>query len=121
MVLKNEKDTKHQKELNNLEAMFKRATIPLLVLQMLSEHEMYAYEIIQKVTSITGGTYKMPLLYTPLSKLKEQGYIVESRHEITDKSRIRIYYAVTGKGLELLDDLKQAYAVLAKAVESIIS
>ncbi len=50
MVLKNEKDTKHQKELNNLEAMFKRATIPLLVLQMLSEREMYAYEIIQEVT-----------------------------------------------------------------------
>ena len=62
MVLKNEKDTKHQKELNNLEAMFKRATIPLLVLQMLSEREMYAYEIIQEVTSLTGGTYKMPLL-----------------------------------------------------------
>ena len=121
MVLKNEKDTKHQKELNNLEAMFKRATIPLLVLQMLSEREMYAYEIIQEVTSLTGGTYKMPLLYTPLNKLKEQGYIVECRQEITDKSRIRRYYAVTDKGLELLEDLKQTYTDLAKAVEIIIS
>lgn len=119
--MKDKNNTKHQKELNNLESMFKRATIPLLILQMLSVREMYAYEIIQQVTKLTDGSYKMPLLYTPINKLQEQGYIVECRQEITAQSRIRIYYAVTDKGLELLDDLKQAYSELTKAVDTILS
>ena len=58
--------------LENFEAQFKKATLPLMILSILSEREMYAYEIVQVVLERSQGKYKMPLLYNILTKLKEQ-------------------------------------------------
>ena len=105
---------------NNFKAQFKRSTIPLLVLQLLSEREMYAYEIIQEALKRSDGKYKMPLLYNILNKFKEQGYVIESRKEVSDSNRIRIYYAITPEGLEYLSKLKEEYRKLSEAVNQII-
>lgn len=105
---------------NNFEAQFKRSTIPLLVLQLLSERERYAYEIIQEVLKRSDGKYKMPLLYNILNKFKDQGYVIESRKEVSDSNRIRIYYAITPKGYVYLSDLKDEYSILSGAVNKII-
>lgn len=106
--------------LNNFEAQFKRSTIPLLVLQLLSEREMYAYEMIQEAQRRSDGAYKMPLLYTVLTKLKNQGYVVESRHEISEANRTRVYYRITEEGRHYLSKLKELYSVLTAAVEKIV-
>ena len=105
---------------NNFEAQFKRSTIPLLVLQLLSEREMYAYEIIQETLKRSEGNYKMPLLYTVLNKLKDQGYVIESHKEVSDSNRVRIYYAITPEGCTYLSVLKDEYNILSEAVNKII-
>ena len=92
---------------NNFEAQFKRSTIPLLVLQLLTEREMYAYEIIQETLKRSDGKYKMPLLYNILNKFRDQGYIIESRKEVSDSNRIRIYYAITPLSLIHISNLKK--------------
>ena len=62
---KNEDTTNHRDVLNNFETQFKKSTLPLMVLTILSEREqMYAYEITQECLRRTNGIYKMPLLYT---------------------------------------------------------
>ena len=99
---------------NNFEAQFKRSTIPLLVLQLLTEREMYAYEIIQETLKRSDGKYKMPLLYNILNKFRDQGYIIESRN------RIRIYYAITPSGCEYLLALKKEYSILSESVRQIV-
>ena len=115
------KDTAFEySDINNFEAQFKRSTIPLLVLQLLSEQEMYAYEIIQETLKRSDGKFKMPLLYNILNKFKEQGYIVESRKEVSDGNRIRIYYAITSSGREYYSELKERYTLLSDAVTQII-
>lgn len=43
--------------LENFEAQFKRSTLPLLVLSVLSERVMYAYEISQVVLQRSNGIY----------------------------------------------------------------
>lgn len=93
-----------KKNIQNFEAQYKRSTIPLLVLYFLSQKEMYAYEIIQHTLSMSNGIYKMPLLYTTLNKLKSQGYVIESRQEISSDNRVRIYYAITQDGLEYVEN-----------------
>lgn len=106
---------------NNFKAQFKRSTMPILVLQLLSEREMYAYEIIQEALKRSDGNYKMPLLYNVLNKFKEQGYVIESRKELSDSNRIRIYYKITPSGIEYLTKLKHEYLLLSDAVMKIIS
>ena len=110
----------HNHDTKNFEAMFKRFTVPLLVLQFLSEREMYSYEIMQEASKRSNGIYKMPLLYNVLNKFKEQGYIIESRKELSESNRIRIYYAITPEGKSYLSKLKTEYIELTGIVTDIV-
>ncbi|MCI8646389.1 MAG: PadR family transcriptional regulator [Firmicutes bacterium] len=118
--MKKREENSRQDSLNNFEAQFKRSTIPLLVLQLLSEHEMYAYEMIQETLKRSDGVYKMPLLYTVLNKLEEQGCVRKSRQEVSEGNRVRVYYAITDEGLDYLAELKQLYALLSDTIRTIV-
>lgn len=106
--------------IDNFTAQYKRSTIPLIVLRLLHEKEMYAYEIIQETTKRSGGIYKMPLLYNILNKFKEQGYIEESRKEVTDDNRVRVYYSITDTGKAYFRQLQETYTKLTEAVAGIV-
>lgn len=106
--------------LNNFEAQFKKSTLTLMVLKILSEREMYAYEITQEAFKRTHGRYKMPLLYTTLNKLQDYGFVEESKKVISKDNRVRIYYRLTEKGADHLKELKTLYAELVATVQSIV-
>ena len=106
--------------LENFEAQFKKSTLPLMVLKILSEREMYAYEIMQETLRRSNGKYKMPLLYTTLSKLQEQGLVIESGKTISDDNRVRVYYRITDEGRQHLNKLMTFYAELTKIVKTIV-
>ena len=114
------KETQKRNTLENFEAQFKKSTLPLMVLKALSEREMYAYEITQVVFKRSNGRYKMPLLYTTLRKLEEQGFVEESRKEISEDNRVRVYYQITSEGCAHLEELKELYADLVSTVQSFI-
>lgn len=79
-------DTKNNQKRDvseNFEAQFKKAALTLMVLKILSEREMYAYEIGQEALRQSNGRYKRPLLYTTLNKLQEHGFVVESKHQVS--------------------------------------
>lgn len=106
--------------LENFEAQFKKSTLPLMVLKILSEREMYAYEITQIAYERSKGKYKMPLLYTTLRKLQEQGFVVESKKVVSEDNRVRIYYKLTDDGLVYLENIKSMYLDLTATVHSIV-
>lgn len=106
--------------LDNFEAQFKKSTLPLMVLNILSEREMYAYEISQVALKRSNGKYKMPLLYTTIGKLQEHGFVEESRKEISQDNRVRVYYRITDEGLVYLEKLKILYADLTKIVQDMV-
>lgn len=114
------KETQKRNTLDNFEAQFKKSTLPLMVLKALSEREMYAYEITQVVFKRSNGKYRMPLLYTTLRKLEEQGFVEESRKEISEDNRVRVYYQITSEGRVHLEELKELYADLVSTVQSFI-
>lgn len=104
----------------NFEAQFKKATLTLMVLTILSEREMYAYEIGQVALQRSNGRYKMPLLYTTINKLQEQGFVIESNKVISEDNRVRIYYRITDDGLIHLERLKLLYAELDQVIWSVV-
>lgn len=111
------KKKKHD-SVENFEAQFKKATLPLIVLKILSEREMYAYEIEKEILQRSNGTYKPPALYTTLRNLQAQGIVQETNKVISDDNRLRIYYKVTDEGLVYFETIKKLYAELDQFVWS---
>ena len=120
MKLKAKTEDNKRDILENFEAQFKKSTLPLMVLKILSEREMYAYEITQIAYERSNGKYKMPLLYTTLRKLQEQGFVVESKKVVSEDNRVRIYYKLTDDGLVYLENIKSMYLDLTATVHSIV-
>lgn len=113
------KEDNKRNPLNNFEAQFKKATLQLLILSILSDEEKYAYEIAQTILERSDGKYKAPLLYTSISKLEENGFVFESRKEIVSH-RIRVYYRITDSGRAYLNLLKDMYKDLTRVVFDIV-
>ena len=120
MKLKVKTEDNKRDIIENFEAQFKKSTLPLMALKILSEREMYAYEITQIAYERSNGKYKMPLLYTTLRKLQEQGFVVESKKVVSEDNRVRIYYKLTDDGLVYLEKIKSMYLDLIATVHSIV-
>ena len=113
------KEESKRNPLDNFEAQFKNATLQLFILSILSDGEMYAYEIAQTIFEKSSGKYKAPLLYTSISKLEENGFVSESRKE-TVANRMRVYYRITDSGRAYLNLLKDLYKDLTGVVWDIV-
>ncbi len=76
-----------------------KGTLQTIILKLLEDnHQMYGYEISQKVKEITSGEIKLTegALYPALHKLEAEG-LLETTTEIVD-SRVRKYYRLTEQG-----------------------
>lgn len=62
----------------------------------------------------------MPLSYTALGKLQEQGFVEESKKEISEDNRVRIYYRLTESGHDHLEKIKDFCSELVSTVQTII-
>ncbi len=98
---------------------FKRGTVDLVVLSVLTEKDMYGYEIVKAVKEKSGGNYEIPLgtLYPVLYRYLESGYLSD-RDEIIGK-RLRKYYHLEEKGREIYKELLQEYRKISAGVNLI--
>lgn len=99
---------------------FKRGTVDLVVLSVLTERDMYGYEIVKTVKAKSGGNYEIPLgtLYPVLYRFIENGYLSD-RDEIVNK-RLRKYYHLEEKGKEFYRELLTEYNKISQGVNTII-
>jgi len=56
---------------------YKKATVEMLILHLLSENPMYVYQLIQSFESRSKGLYKVATLYPAIYRLMKFGYIEE--------------------------------------------
>ena len=98
---------------------FKRGTVDLVVLSVLTEKDMYGYEIVKAVEEKSGGNYTIPLgtLYPVLYRYLESGYLTD-RDEIVGK-RLRKYYHLEDKGREHFREMLAEYKKISAGVELI--
>ena len=74
----------------------------------------------QEVNKRSGGVYKMPLLYTVMDRLQQQGFVYESKKEISESNRVRNYYALTEAGGIHLQKLKEQYSQFTSVINEIL-
>ena len=100
--------------------VFKRGTVELAVLSVLQKEEMYGYQIVQRITELSGGKFVFPLgtLYPVLYRFVENGY-VSDRDEII-KGRLRKYYRLEESGRAYYRALLEEYRKTADGLERIV-
>ena len=94
----------------------------LLILSLLkAQEEMYGYEIVAAIGAATDGvvTLKEGVVYPLLHSLEADGLLKTQRRSAG--GRMRVYYALTSKGIRRLFDLTDDWRRLGGAVERALS
>jgi len=70
-----------------------------LILAILGKGEVYGYQIIQNVVSLSGGNldWSEGMLYPVLHRLEKEGFI-QGQWKISENGRKRKYYSLTESG-----------------------
>jgi PadR family transcriptional regulator PadR len=99
-----------------------KGSISLLILKLLSEREMYGYEIIQETARRSGDLFefKEGTLYPALHQLHRRGYL-RSEWRVGDTGRERKYYGLTPKGRKAAQESRRSWAFFTGAVNAILA
>ena len=99
----------------------KRATIELILLSLLTEQDMYGYQMTQEIKKRTDG--KLTLIegsmYTILNRLKEYGDVT-FRQVQSGPRMIRVYYSITDTGRKHLEEMRATYNQYIDIINSLI-
>lgn len=92
----------------------------LLILRVLSEKEMYGYEIAKAVQSTTADALALGegVLYPALHALLGAGAL--KAHAVTVVGRKRIYYSLTPQGRRRLATLTKRWRAVSGAVNTVL-
>lgn len=98
-----------------------KGSTSMILLSLLSERDMYGYEIAEKVEELSEGylQYKEGTLYPALKKLEMKG-LVESYWQRSSDGPRRKYYRVTRTGLKALQDQKKEWNLFQKVMHRIV-
>ena len=99
-----------------------KGSITLLILKLLSEREMYGYQIIQEADrrSERAFQFKEGTLYPALHLLERRGFLRSEWRE-AKSGRERKYYALTAKGRKLAERSHREWKSFIKAVDAVLS
>ena len=90
----------------------------LLVLRLLSQREMYGYELVKSVRVVTGEAITLGegVIYPVLHGLEKAGALSAKRKPVN--GRTRVYYSVTTLGRRRLERLSSEWDRITSGVES---
>lgn len=92
----------------------------LLLLQLLSEKEMYGYEMIETLRARSENVFQLKAgtLYPLLHSLEEKGFLESYEKEAGGK--VRKYYEITREGRKHLESRKKEWETYQTAVARVI-
>ena len=100
---------------------FKRGFLQLIILSLLSQEDMYGYQLGQEIARQSEGKFltKEGSLYPVLYKLLDSKFI--STYEVKAGVRMRhIFYHIEESGKEYLAFLKEQYVEVTSGIQSIL-
>lgn len=94
----------------------------LLVLSLLEKEDMYGYQMITELSRRSNDTFQMKegTLY-PILHALEKGKYLSSYQQEAPTGRVRKYYHVTRRGLELLSEKKAEWEQFSHGVDQVLS
>lgn len=101
---------------------FKRGSIEMLILYLLSQEDMYGYQLAQEINTRSEGQFDITegSMYPTLYRLIEKKAISDYK-KLSGKRRTRVYYHIEEQGTQLLEQLKEDYHAINAGVEKILS
>ncbi|MBR2413829.1 MAG: PadR family transcriptional regulator [Clostridia bacterium] len=99
---------------------FKRGTVELIVLSVLTQKDMYGYELVKTISEKSEKNFELPLgtLYPVLYRFVENG-LISDRDEVVNK-RLRKYYHLEEKGKQYYQKLLDEYKKVSLGVNLIL-
>lgn len=96
--------------------------VELLILHMLSERDMYGYEIKEALNIRTDGAFQVKegSLYGPLYRMQSRELITSHKEMVVNK-RFRMYYSITDFGREYLEYGKEQMKIVFAGVECLLN
>lgn len=95
---------------SNLLTNLKKATIEMLLLKLLSEGDMYGYQLSQELKKRSAGSYTVleGSMYPILYRLSDLNYISFYETKV-GKRQTRVYYHLEETGRQYFRDMTQSY------------
>ena len=99
----------------------KRGTLDMVLLRLLSEREMYGYELVAAVEERTGGALEVAggTMYRVLYRLGQAGH-VEARWETPERGGARKYYRLTPEGTRELERLVTEWRAFVRTLDRVL-
>lgn len=99
-----------------------KGTIPLLVLHLLAQADLYGYQLIKSLEQISAGVFKFSegTLYPVLHTLERDGHLRAYWRE-SGTGRNRKYYAITAAGRRELGQRMDQWRTFAGAIEAVLA
>lgn len=101
---------------------FRRGSVELLVLYLLSQKDYYGYELSQTINEQSDSVLNIPVgsLYPALYKLIDAGYISDYKKQV-GRRLIRVYYHIEDSGINRLSSLIEEYNSTVAAVRQVLN
>lgn len=101
---------------------FRNGTIEMIALSLLSESDLYGYQLVQTISERSGGviTIQIGSLYPVLYRLRDDGYISETQVPI-GRRKFRVYYHIEPSGVALYHELLEEHQSFESALGKILS
>lgn len=99
-----------------------KGTIPLLVLHLLAQADLYGYQLIKALDQISSGAFRFSegSLYPVLHTLERDGMLHAYWHQ-ADSGRQRKYYAITERGRRELVERRSQWRSLTVAIDAVLA
>lgn len=103
------------------ERELKRGTLEMILLKLLSEKQMYGYELVSTLEDKAGPTFQIKegTLYPVLYRLEDAGF-VETRWETLERGVPRKYYDLTQLGAKQLEIMIADWKVFSTTINQLI-
>lgn len=104
-----------------IERELRRGTLELVLLRLLSERQMYGYELVSTLERRGGAPFELKegTVYPVLYRLEADGF-VEPRWETLDRGVPRKYYRLTKAGVRELESLTREWNEFSAAVNRLL-
>ena len=106
--------------INGMRENMKKATTEMLVLFLLKQRSMYAYEMIREMARRSAGVFQFNTLYLAIYRLQGHGYVAENEKVITENNRTRVYFSITEEGLVYLQEITKEYRLITNTIDKML-
>jgi PadR family transcriptional regulator PadR len=100
---------------------FLTGTVGVLILSLLSEREMYGYELLREADQRSSNAFQLKegTLYPALHTMERAG-LLKARWRDSEAGRSRKYYSLTAKGRRQAQSKRRQWLQISAAMRSIL-